>query len=162
MQFLLILKLLFLLLVANGAPVLAARVLGRHLSIPLDGGAKLADGRPLFGPSKTLRGVVLAVGSATACAPLLGLDWAVGAVVGIAAMAGDLFSSFVKRRMGLPSSGKATGLDQVPEALLPLLACSFMLDLGALDIIAGALMFFLADVILSIVFFRLGVRDRPH
>ncbi len=162
MQPLLILKLLVLLLVANGAPVVATRVLGRRFSFPLDGGHEFADGRPLFGPSKTLRGFVLGIAVTAGCAPFLGLDWKIGALVGTAAMAGDLFSSFVKRRMGLPSSGKATGLDQVPEALFPLVACSSTLGLTAADIIAGVLLFFLADVVLSRVFFKLGVRDRPY
>ncbi len=156
------LKLLVLVLVANGAPVVASRILGRQFSFPLDGGLHLVDGRPLFGPSKTVRGVVLGIAVTTACAPLLGLDWTSGALVGFGAMAGDLFSSFVKRRMGLPSSGKATGLDQVPEALFPLLACTFTLGLTLADIVAGVSIFFLADVVLSRVFFKIGLRARPY
>ena len=39
---------LLLLLVANGAPILAARVFRHHLDGPLDGGLVLADGRPLL------------------------------------------------------------------------------------------------------------------
>lgn len=162
MQPVLILKFLVLLLVANGAPVMASWVLGRRFSFALDGGLKFADGRPVFGPSKTLRGVVLGVLVTAACAPFLGLDWKIGAVVGLAAMAGDVFSSFVKRRLGVPSSGKATGLDQIPEALFPLVACAFVIDLSAADIVAAVLLFFVADVVLSHVFFKLGVRDRPH
>jgi len=162
MQPLLILKLLVLLLVANGAPVMASWVLGRRFSFPLDGGRKLADGRPLFGPSKTLRGVGLGVAVTAACAPFLGLEWKIGTLVGIGAMSGDVFSSFVKRRMGVPPSGKATGLDQVPEALFPLVACAFVTNLSAADIIAAMSLFFIADVVLSLVFFKLGIRDRPY
>ncbi|HKJ22762.1 MAG TPA: CDP-archaeol synthase, partial [Gammaproteobacteria bacterium] len=50
-------QLIFLLLVANGAPVLARQVRGARPARPLDGGLRLADGRPLLGRSKTLRGV---------------------------------------------------------------------------------------------------------
>lgn len=162
MQSVLILKLVVLLLVANGAPVLASWALGKRFAFPLDCGFKLADGRPVFGASKTLRGVVLGSVVTAACAPWLRLDWETGALVGVGAMAGDLFSSFIKRRRGLPSSGKATGLDQIPEALFPLVACAFTLNLTVMDIIAGVLLFFLADVVLSVVFFKYGLRDRPY
>jgi hypothetical protein len=43
--------------------------------------------------------------------------------VAFMAMLGDLFSGFVKRRLGMGPSDKALGLDYVPESLLPLLAC---------------------------------------
>jgi CDP-2,3-bis-(O-geranylgeranyl)-sn-glycerol synthase len=61
----------------------------------------------------------------SACAPIIGLEWNIGAVVGSAAMAGDLFSSFVKRRVHLPASSRATGLDQIPESLFPLFVLPF-------------------------------------
>jgi CDP-diglyceride synthetase len=61
------------------------------------------DGRPVLGRSKTIRGIVLAVLVTTAGAPLIGLGWRIGLLVGGFAMIGDLFSSFCKRRFGLPS-----------------------------------------------------------
>lgn len=48
---LLIAQLLLLLLVANGAPILAHKLLGETGSCPLDGGVKAWDGRPLLGPT---------------------------------------------------------------------------------------------------------------
>src|SRR6478736_778738 len=53
------------------------------------------------------------------------------------AMAGDLFSSFVKRRLHLASSSMAIGLDHIPESLFPLLASRWLLPLNILDIVAG-------------------------
>lgn len=53
-QYLSILQLLFLLTLANGAPVVAKWLLGNYYSSPLDGSIKFFDGRPLFGASKTL------------------------------------------------------------------------------------------------------------
>src|ERR1019366_7611444 len=117
MQYVSILQLLILVTLANGAPVIAKRILANHFAWPLDGNLNFIDGRPLFGPSKTIRGVLVAVLVTTACAPLLGLEFRIGLVVGATAMAGDLFSSFVKRRLGLPPSSRATGLDQIPESL---------------------------------------------
>jgi len=77
----------------------------------------------LFGPSKTIRGILISVLITTASAPLIGLDLTIGAIVAGAAMAGDLFSSFVKRRLNFPPSSRALGLDQVPDSLLPMQAC---------------------------------------
>jgi CDP-2,3-bis-(O-geranylgeranyl)-sn-glycerol synthase len=61
MQWLLILKLVFLLTVANGAPVIAAKLFGKFLNQPLDRGAAFVDGRPIFGRSKTVRGIILSL-----------------------------------------------------------------------------------------------------
>jgi CDP-archaeol synthase len=74
------------------------------------------------------------------------LAWTTGLLVGAAAMAGDLFSSFLKRRLDLPPSSKATGLDQVPESLIPLLACRAVVDLYTADIVVGVGMFFVGEV----------------
>ena len=46
MQWLLILKLVVLLTVANGAPVIATKLFGKFLNQPLDRGASFVDGRP--------------------------------------------------------------------------------------------------------------------
>src|SRR5271169_2370853 len=45
-------------------------------------------------------------------APVTGLGWVIGFLVGSLAMAGDLASSFLKHRMALPPSSRASGLDQ--------------------------------------------------
>ena len=153
---------LTLLVLANGTPVVAKKILDEHLAYPLDGGVQVVDGRPLLGRSKTIRGVVLAVLVTTAGAPLVGLEWTVGFLVGSLAMAGDLLSSFLKRRMALPPSSRASGLDQVPEALFPLLACRNPLSLTMVDIAAGVGLFFIGEVLLSRVFYALRLRDRPY
>jgi CDP-2,3-bis-(O-geranylgeranyl)-sn-glycerol synthase len=116
MQAMLIARLVLLLAIANGAPVLAKKLLGNLCAAPLDGGMSFFDGRPLFGTSKTLRGIVLSVLATPLGAPLVGLDWKVGTMTATGAMAGDLFSSFVKRRLSLPPSSMAIGLDQIPDA----------------------------------------------
>ena len=132
------LRLLVLLAVANTAPIAAKHVLGTRCNWPLDGGLRFFDGRPLLGPSKTVRGLVAA------------------------SMLGDALSSFAKRRLGIASSGKATGLDQIPEALLPLLAVQAALGLSWLHVFAITLVFFLLEMPLAWLSFRLGLRDRPY
>jgi CDP-2,3-bis-(O-geranylgeranyl)-sn-glycerol synthase len=71
------------------------------------------DGHPLLGRSKTWHGLA---------AVLIRLPWQAGALAGVSAMAGDCFSSFVKRRFGLEPSSTTLGLDQVPDALFPTVA----------------------------------------
>ena len=158
----LILQLLALLGLANGMPVIMNDLLGRRCSYPVDGGIRLVDGQPLFGASKTVRGILVAVLATAAGAPLVGLTWKIGIAAGAAAMAGDLFSSFLKRRMCLLAGDRATGLDQIPESLFPLLACGLMLPLTALDIAAVVVAFLLGEVLLSVLFYRLHLRERPY
>jgi hypothetical protein len=162
MQYLTILQLLILLTLANGSPVIAKWIFGDYCSWPLDGNTKFVDGRPLFGASKTIRGILVSIVITSICAPLLGLTLNIGLAVATTAMAGDLFSSFLKRRLDLPPSSKAVGLDQIPESLLPLLVCRQALALTVLDVVVTTAIFFVGEVVLSRVLFRLHVRDRPY
>jgi CDP-2,3-bis-(O-geranylgeranyl)-sn-glycerol synthase len=162
MQLLHILQLLVLITLANGTPIVAKKIVGPRFSFPLDAGTVLFDGRPLFGPSKTIRGILVSVLITTASAPLIGLDLTIGAIVAGAAMAGDLFSSFVKRRLNSPPSSQAPGLDQVPESLFPMLACRDALSLTIADIALGVGIFFIGALILSRFLFRAHLRDEPY
>jgi CDP-2,3-bis-(O-geranylgeranyl)-sn-glycerol synthase len=155
-------ELLFLLIAANGAPILVEKALGRRGDWPLDGGLVLADGHRLLGSSATLRGVASAVVVTAALAALLGQSARTGAVIGLVSMAGDAASSFVKRRLGLKSGDKATGLDQIPESLLPLLAVSGRYGLSATDIAALVASFTIFDMAASRLLYRLNLRKRPH
>ncbi len=162
MQLLHMLQLLVLMTLANGTPIVAKKIFGSRFSFPLDAGTIFFDGRPLFGHSKTIRGTVVSILVTTASAPLIGMDLTIGAMVAGAAMAGDLFSSFVKRRLNLPSSGQALVLDQVPESLFPMLACRNALSLTIADIALGVGIFFIGALILSRLLFRAHLRDEPY
>ena len=155
-------QLLILLSMANGSPVIAKRIFGEAYAAPIDGNIRFVDGRPLLGRSKTIRGIVVSLLVTGLAAPLIGIQMEIGLLVAATAMAGDLLSSFLKRRFGFASSSKATGLDQIPEALFPLLACRSTLSLTAIDIVAGCVSFFIGEVLLSHLFFRLRLRDRPY
>lgn len=86
-----ILQLLILLAVANFAPIAAKRLLHERFSYALDGGLVFFDGRPLFGSSKTIRGILAAVLVTAVCAPLIGLDWQTGVLIASVSM-GATFS----------------------------------------------------------------------
>ncbi|MEA3641119.1 MAG: CDP-archaeol synthase [Lamprobacter sp.] len=123
-----------LITVANGAPWLLGRCFGVDQARPVDAGLRFADGRPLLGPSKTWRGLAAAMIATPIFALLMGWPVWLGLAVGGAAMIGDLLASFLKRRLGLASSTSAPGLDQIPEALLPVLVATFWLDLDWFDL----------------------------
>jgi CDP-diglyceride synthetase len=162
MQLLHIPQLLVLMTLANGTPIVAKKIFGPRLARPLDAGIMFLDGRPLFGPSKTVRGIMASILITTASAPLVGLDLTIGAIVAGAAMTGDLFSSFVKRRLNFPPSSQALGLDQVPESLFPMLACRGALSLTIQDIALGVGVFFIGELILSRLLYWVHLRDKPY
>ena len=154
------LLLLLLVLVANAAPLLAARLLHRY-SYPLDSGHNFLDGRPLFGSSKTIRGIAAAVIMTPAVSLALGAGWQTGLVISLFAMLGDLFSSFIKRRLGMAPGTRAPGLDQIPESLFPLLACRTVMELPAFQILLLVLLFVAGGLLLSKLAFHLGLRKHP-
>jgi CDP-diglyceride synthetase len=160
-----IVQAMVLLTLANGTPVVAKKIFGQSFALPFDAGLTFFDGRPLFGPSKTIRGIMSSVLVTTASAPLLGLDFSIGAIAAAVAMVGDLCSSFVKRRLNFPPSSQALGLDQVPESLLPLLpllACRAALSLTAADVVLGVGIFLIGEVIVSRILHRAHLRDEPY
>lgn len=155
-------KLLLLLAIANGAPVLATKMLKHAGAHPIDGGLRWVDGERVFGPSKTVRGLFAAVIASAAIAPVLGLSPWLGAGFALLAMLGDLGSSFLKRRLGRPPSSMALGLDQIPEALVPLFFLRTPLDLSGADIVILVFAFVVFELLASRVLFRLHLRDRPY
>jgi len=158
----LILKLLILLVVANGAPVIAQRILGHLWRSPVDGGRRWTDGRRIFGSSKSWRGLICAVTAAAIVAVLLGYVWWFGAVFGALAMTGDLLSSFCKRRLGLSASDRARGLDQVPESLLPGLFAWQTAGLSPFGVVLLVVLFTLICWWSSPILYRLRIRRRPY
>ncbi len=158
----LIAQLLVLLALANGAPLIAKKVFGTALAYPLDNGVTLGDGQPVFGRSKTIRGVGLSIAVTTLVSPWVGLSPAAGLLVSAVAMIGDLFSSFIKRRMKLAPGSMALGLDQIPESLLPAIAARLALPVTVLDAAIVAGLFFVGELAVSRALFALNIRDRPY
>ena len=155
-------SILLLLGIANGTPIFARKLLDNRWAAPLDGGWTFFDGRPLFGPAKTIRGLVVSVSATALAAQLLGYDWIVGAGLAAASMLGDLLSSFVKRRLALEPHSQAFGLDQIPESLLPLVLLRETLRLTLLDMLVIVTTFLVLELLLSRLLYELNVRDRPY
>lgn len=150
-----------LLIVANGSPVVLSLLSGKHRQWPVDGGLRLPDGRPLFGNSKSLPGLAIAVSATTLCSLVIGPSVWIGLLIGTFAMIGDLLSSFVKRRLGLVSGASAIGLDQVPESFLPLLICKPVLALSWTQVLVLTVAFLATNLLISRVMWQLGIRKYP-
>ena len=115
--------------VANASPV----ILGG--GAPIDGGRTLKDGRPIFGKGKTWKGLILGVLAGTVTGAILafiipselayGLSFnnrlAIGLLLSIGALCGDLAGSFTKRRLGYKSGQSSMLLDQLPFLAFALL-----------------------------------------
>jgi len=158
----LIIKILFLLLLANGTPVIAKKLLGSRWAYPLDGGISFIDGRALFGNSKTIRGVISSILATSVGAVFIGYSIQTGVLFSTVSLCGDLASSFIKRRLNLPPSTRALGLDQLPESVLPLLFCWQALELDLPTAVTVVFIFFCGELILSRLLFRLHIRDHPY
>jgi hypothetical protein len=156
------LKLLLLIIVANGVPILARRALADRFGHPVDSGSRFTDGRPVLGKSKTLRGIVASLIGTALAATVLGLAWSIGLLIALFAMLGDLFSSFVKRRLEIRSADQALGLDTIPESLLPLLVVKGYFDLAWLDIAWLVAVFVVLHLLLSVLLFKLRIRRHPY
>ena len=147
---------------ANAIPLLAYDVFKNRGARPLDGGRLWRDGRPLWGRAKTIRGVALSLALVPVLAAIAGFPPLLGLYIAAGAMAGDLLSSFCKRRMGLKSGSMALGLDQIPESLLPYLAIQKSLNLDATDIVIGVLGFIFLELTASRLLFKVHLREHPY
>ena len=125
-----VLSLVLFLLWVNGLPPLISMLYGDRWNRPLDGGRVWQDQQPIFGPHKTIRGIIASLLGGTLAAPLLGIAWWVAGLATLLAMSGDLLSSFIKRRRALKSGTEIVILDQIFESLLPTLFLGAILNLN--------------------------------
>src|SRR5207237_8777929 len=96
---------------ANAGPL----VLGGGAA--LDGGRTLADSQPIFGPHKTVRGVIAGIVAGT----LVGLAESLvdsrlafaGFMISLGAVLGDLLGAFVKRRLKVETGRAITDMDKL-------------------------------------------------
>src|SRR5882757_7716793 len=121
-----------LLITTNSVPWVLGKALGRRGNLALDFGYRAWDGQRIFGSHKTWRGLV---GGTLACgcvAEIIGHGFGLGVDFGAVSLAGDAFSSAVKRRLRQEPGRQIPALDQLAEALLPLLFFAPALELSAL------------------------------
>jgi len=154
--------LLLLIIIANGTPILISWLLNNRFKLAVDFGKNLSDGNPLFGSSKTWRGIIAALLATAIAAWLSGYSPVTGLLIASYAVAGDLTSSFTKRRLSMQPSSMAPLLDQVPESLFPVLMMQHTFKLDWLDVILLVLIFVIIELVLSHILYKWGLRKRPY
>ena len=155
-------QLLLLIIIANGAPILTRELLNDTFKLAVDFDQKLPDNKRILGSSKTWRGIFSAFIVTAIAAWLLGYSLQTGLLVAFYVILGDLFSSFIKRRLSMKPSSMAPLLDQVPESFLPayMLMSVFRLDISA--VILLVLTFVIVELFLSHILYKWGLRKRPY
>lgn len=117
---------------------------------PIDLGRRFLDEKPIFGPHKTYRGFIsgILIGTAVgwvqeSIAPLTGLPQGstlLGFLLSLGALIGDLFGSFLKRRLNINPGASLPIIDQIDFVLFALLFASLSENLpsptGIIAIIA--------------------------
>ena len=157
-----LLPLLLLIIIANGAPILIRWLINDSFKLAVDFGQKLPDKNRLFGSSKTWRGILAALLATTAAAWLLGYSPKTGLLIAVYAVLGDLFSSFIKRRLSMEPSSMAPLLDQVPESFFPAFMMMQTFDLNFSSVILLVLTFVIIELVLSHILYKWGLRKRPY
>ncbi|PCJ88954.1 MAG: hypothetical protein COA54_01645 [Thiotrichaceae bacterium] len=157
-----LLHLLLLIIIANGAPILIRELLNGDYDLAVDFGKKLPDNKPIFGASKTWRGIFSALFATTMAAWLLGYLPETGLLIATYAILGDLISSFIKRQLAMAPSSKAPLLDQIPESFLPALMLMETFRLTTSSVILLVLIFVITELLLSHMLYKWGIRKRPY
>jgi CDP-2,3-bis-(O-geranylgeranyl)-sn-glycerol synthase len=158
--------------VANAAPVLLGG------GARMDMGIKLADGQPLFGKTKSVRGFVggILAGSAAAVAAtylwpniLFGNPQILllsGIMLSVGALVGDLAGSFIKRRMKIGEGKQFAIVDQVDFAIGGLVFAYPFAEYGGLVYAPVSLVFIFAvsyglHIITNVIANRAGLKKVP-
>jgi CDP-2,3-bis-(O-geranylgeranyl)-sn-glycerol synthase len=121
---------------ANAAPVIFG---GGH---PIDANRTFIDGKPILGSHKTVRGFFagLIVGTLVSFVqntvyPLYQSNPLLGFALSLGALIGDLFDSFIKRRLGFPPGASFPILDQLDFVIGALLFSLMVSPLPPLNLI---------------------------
>jgi len=155
-------KLLLLLGTANTMPIVARHIFKDHFSTPIDFNRPFLDGRPILGTHKTWRGVAASVFGTWIASFVLDADPMLAIKLASWSMIGDMFASFIKRRKGLKSGAKCTGVDQAIEAFLPLAVLKGDLAITWYDTILITVLFVFFEIVLSPFFYKIGFRRNPY
>lgn len=167
---------------ANGAPVISARLPGiQTWNMRLDFGADF-QGKPLLGSHKTWRGLISGMVVATVVLWIQQLlaahtGWAhaftadihynkfptliVGPLLGFGALAGDAIESFFKRRRGTSSGKSWFPFDQLDYIVGALLVSLPFVILSVRQYIFVVIIWFCLHMAGTYVGWRLGLKDQP-
>lgn len=168
--------------VANGAPLLAARIPGIERWNARMDFSKRFHGRPLLGSHKTWRGLVSGMVAATIVLWLQQLavssfGWTdaftggikymelptllLGPLFGLGALGGDAVESFFKRRHGTKSGASWVPFDQIDYIIGAVLVSLPFMILTVRQYVLIFVIWFLMHLLGTYVGWRIGLKDRP-
>jgi len=160
------LKVIGFLIWVNLLPPVASLIWGDRFNKPLDGNSLWLDNYPVFGPHKTIRGIVISFFGGIVIAPLFGLTFWVACIASLLAMTGDLLSSFIKRRFNIASGKNVAVLDQIFESLFPVLFLMHYMNLTLWQIIVILLCFvpvaYLGSYFWNFITYRAPLENYPR
>lgn len=151
--------------VANGAPVLFGG------GPPVDFGKNFFDGRRIFGDNKTLRGLLSGILSGLLVGLILSFTvfqpsyFSYFIAQSLGAHIGDLFGSFVKRRLNLKPGQSAPILDQLGFLLFAFLAMYFIcgsIPLTSLEIAILLVLTLILHPLTNLGAYLLKLKSRPY
>ncbi len=144
---------------------------------PLDGGKNFIDGRRLIGNGVSFKGTFFGLLCGTIASILEGIiinlnivgniafyfntfEWAyVGFLLSLGALFGDMFGSFIKRRMGLAQGKPAPILDQVGFVIFAILFAYPVVPIPLDMIIVLLIITPLVHLSANIIAYKLGLKD---
>jgi CDP-2,3-bis-(O-geranylgeranyl)-sn-glycerol synthase len=158
--------------VANAAPVLLGG------GSRMDMGEKLADGQPLFGKTKSVRGFVGGIAAGVVAALLISylapgllfgnpqLLLLSGIMLSVGALVGDLAGSFIKRRMKIGEGKQFAIVDQVDFVVGGLVFAYPFAEYGGLVYAPVSLAFIFAvsyglHILTNVIANRAGLKKVP-
>ena len=161
---------------ANGLAPLA-KFSGKH---PVDFGKRLKDGRPVFGSGKTWEGSIIGVVMGMLIGSIMGLafyflPWGLspvplsiapmgpvlGFMLGFGAISGDIFKSFIKRRIGFERGRTLPIVDQLDFILGSLLFASLVVPIKINWVILLVVVTPLFHLSANYMAYLLGVKKEP-
>ncbi len=159
--------------VANMVPVFVSKLPGlRKWNTPLDFG-KTWQGKRIFGDNKTWRGLVtgtlMAGLSGVIIYPLLDrsidstIPFLLFAFIGLGALLGDAFESFMKRQRDIPSGDSWFPFDQTDYIVGGLIFAFAIIPLHIRlkEVVIIFLLYFSLHLVAGYVAYRVGLKDKP-
>jgi len=158
--------------VANATPVLSTRILKE--TTPIDGYRYAWDGRRLLGDGKTWEGLFSGIVGGTLTGMTLYLagnpagfrSISEPMILSMGTMIGDLFGSFIKRRIGLKRGDPAPGLDQLGFLIMALIISAAIYGVPDwLNHITLAFILIITAILhlsTNFIAYLLKLKDRPY
>ena len=126
----------------------------------IDGGRLFADGKPVFGSHKTVRGALAGVIVSSLVGAIQG-EGLLGLLMGMGAILGDLGGAFLKRRLSLEPGSPFPIMDQFDFLLAACLLSSPFLTLPPSSILLVFICTPAIHIVSNYFSYRLGLKEVP-